>query len=422
MDIQPLSPKARLVLAHPSPSIEAYEGAVRSSKTITSLLDWVRFVRTGPAGALAMCGKTERTVINNLILPLQEMLGPSRVRINYGTGVVTICGREVHVYGANNEQARTKIQGATLAGAYADEASTMPESFVQMLYSRLSVPGAKLWLTANPEGPSHWLKTGWLDRAKLWIDKHGNVKVNNGPNVMDLHRYTFVLEDNPALPPEYVERIKRSYVGLWRRRYIEAEWVMAAGAIYDSWDPATHVVPWVGLPRITRYVGIGVDYGTTNPTVAILLGLGADGCWYAVDEWAHVPATTGRKSTDAELSAGLRAWITQPHTPGDAPDTLGRIYVDPAAASFREQLKRDGLATIPAANDVVPGIQRVASLLAAGRLKASDRCRTLISEFPGYVWDTKATDKGEDKPVKLNDHALDGLRYIVAATARYTIT
>ena len=121
MDIQPLGPKARLVLAHPSPSIEAYEGAVRSSKTITSLLDWVRFVRTGPAGALAMCGKTERTVINNLILPLQEMLGPSRVRINYGTGVVTICGREVHVYGANNEQARTKIQGATLAGAYADE-------------------------------------------------------------------------------------------------------------------------------------------------------------------------------------------------------------------------------------------------------------------------------------------------------------
>ena len=369
-----------------------------------------------------MCGKTERTVINNLILPLQEMLGPSRVRINYGTGVVTICGREVHVYGANNEQARTKIQGATLAGAYADEASTMPESFVQMLYSRLSVPGAKLWLTANPEGPSHWLKTGWLDRAKLWIDKHGNVKVNNGPNVMDLHRYTFVLDDNPALPPEYVERIKRSYVGLWRRRYIEAEWVMAAGAIYDMWDPATHVVPWGDLPRITRFIGIGVDYGTTNPTVAILLGLGADGTWYAVDEWAHTPATAGRKATDAELSAGLRAWITQPHTPGDAPDTLGRVYVDPAAASFREQLKRDGLATIPAANDVVPGIQRVASLLAAGRLKVSDRCKTLIAEFPGYVWDTKATDKGEDKPVKLNDHALDGLRYAVAATARYTIT
>lgn len=142
MDVQPLTGKARLALQHPSPSIEAYEGSVRSSKTITTLIDWLRFIRTGPPGNLAMCGRTERTVINNMVLPLQEMLGTERVRVNYGQGTVNILGRDIMLFGANNEQSRTKIQGLTLAGALVDEASTVPESFFNMLYSRLSVPGA----------------------------------------------------------------------------------------------------------------------------------------------------------------------------------------------------------------------------------------------------------------------------------------
>ena len=382
----------------------------------------MRFVRTGPAGALAMCGKTERTVINNLILPLQEMLGPSRVRINYGTGVVTICGREVHVYGANNEQARTKIQGATLAGAYADEASTMPESFVQMLYSRLSVPGAKLWLTANPEGPSHWLKTGWLDRAKLWIDKHGNVKVNNGPNVMDLHRYTFVLDDNPALPPEYVERIKRSYVGLWRRRYIEAEWVMAAGAIYDMWDPDRHVTPWGDLPPMRSLYAVGVDHGTTNASVGILLGMSEDRKLYLVDEWRHDPGrlnsgTQGQRLTVAEQAASFLEWYRGQHLPQETDLRPRFTVVDPAAAAFRHQLFHDGLKNVrPADNDVMKGIGLVASLLTSGDLLVTDRCKGFISEIPGYSWDAKAASEGVDKPVKVADHSLDAARYAIATT------
>lgn len=358
-----------------------------------------------------MCGKTERTVINNLILPLQEMLGPSRVRINYGTGVITICGREVHVYGANNEQARTKIQGATLAGAYADEASTMPESFVQMLYSRLSVPGAKLWLTANPEGPAHWLKTGWLDRAKLWIDKHGNVKVNTGPNVMDLHRYTFVLDDNPALPPEYVERIKRSYVGLWRRRYIEAEWVMAAGAIFDMWDPDVHVTEWADMPPMARYVGVGIDYGTTNPTSAVLLGQDRAGHYWAVDEFRYDPALQARRLTDQQLAVKLRAWLLGKHTPHEQEPFIPTLAVDPAAASFKVELTNMGLPVVNADNDVTAGIRVIASMLGAGQLHVTDKCEGVITEAPGYSWDPKATEKGQDAPIKTADHSLDALRY-----------
>ena len=386
--------------------VNILDGSIRSGKTIASLLAFLRWLPTAPPGPVAIIGKTRETIARNILEPIRQIDPRAIGTWTKSPTSVTIMGRHVHLIGANDATAESKIRGLTLAGAYVDEVTLLQRAFFVQLLGRLSVHGSRLFGTTNPDSPQHWLKKDYLDRAEAlgWRVWH------------------FVMDDNPGLTDEYKAAKAQEFTGLFYQRFILGQWVSAEGAIYDMWDPDRHVVPWGDLPRITRFIGIGVDYGTTNPTVAILLGLGADGCWYAVDEWAHVPATTGRKSTDAELSAGLRAWITQPHTPGDAPDTLGRVYVDPAAASFREQLKRDSLATIPAANDVVPGIQRVASLLAAGRLKVSDRCRTLISEFPGYVWDTKATDKGEDKPVKLNDHASDALRYAVAATARYTIT
>jgi phage terminase large subunit len=33
-----------------------------------------------------------------------------------------------------------------------------------------------------------------------------------------------------------------------------------------------------------------------------------------------------------------------------------------------------------------------------------------------YRWDPKATERGEDKPLKENDHSVDALRYVVATT------
>jgi PBSX family phage terminase large subunit len=405
VDVQPLTGKALEVLRHPSSSIEAYEGAVRSSKTITALIDWLRFIRTGPAGPLAMVGRTERTVINNMILPLQEMLGPDRVRINYGSGTVSVLGREIHLFGANNEQSRTKIQGLTLAGAMVDEAGVIVESFFNMLYSRLSVPGAKLWLTANPEGPRHWLKVKWLDRAKLWITKDGQIVTNDDSDALDLHRYTFVLDDNPSLDPVYVERIKRSYTGMWHRRYVDAEWVQADGAIWETWDERRFVVPSGEIPAPERVISMGVDFGTRNATAGLLLGI-AQGRLWVLDEWhpAHGLAP-------AQYSADLQRWLAnRPH-----PEW---IYVDPAAKDFREQLFYDGLMNVTAAtNDVTPGIRTVSSLFAEDRLRVSDACTELIREIPGYIWDPKAAERGVDAPVKVDDHFADALRYAVHSSS-----
>ena len=57
------------------------------------------------------------------------------------------------------------------------------------------------------------------------------------------------------------------------------------------------------------------------------------------------------------------------------------------------------------------GIQLVASAIDAGVLMIHPRCKHLIDEIQGYSWDPKAQQRGEDKPVKTNDHACDALRY-----------
>src|SRR5699024_12464280 len=87
--------------------------------------------------------------------------------------------------------------------------------------------------------------------------------------------------------------------------------------------------------------------------------------------------------------------------------------VDPSAASFKAQLKQDGWRVRDAENDVVNGIRNVATSLEDGTIKINDCCKHTIREFSSYIWDEKAANRGEDKPVKENDHHMDSDRYFV---------
>jgi hypothetical protein len=38
-------------------------------------------------------------------------------------------------------------------------------------------------------------------------------------------------------------------------------------------------------------------------------------------------------------------------------------------------------------------------------------CTESLKEFNNYLWDSKASQRGEDKPIKMNDHSMDAQRY-----------
>lgn len=404
-----------------------WEGSVRSSKTICSILKWLRFVREGPPGPLLMAGKTERTLKRNILDVIVEMVGSKRCKLRLGDGEVDLFGRTIYIAGAHNEGAGDKIRGMTLAGAYADEITTWPQSVFAMLGTRLSVDDAALFGTTNPEGKNHWFKRDYLDRAGLHLTGDGRIVENHAADALDLHRFSFRLADNPTLSRTYVAALEKEYVGLFYKRFILGEWVLAEGAIYDMFDEDRHVVDIV--PPIERWLALGVDYGTVNPFHAGLLGLSApeaDGRrrLYVPGDWRYDSRKQRRQLTDVEYSERLRGWLGRFPIPGTLgargePDrgvTPEWTVVDPSAASFVTQLHRDGITAMLADNSVLDGIRNVARLFASDLLRFHRSCTDLIDETSGYAWDPKASAKGEDKPLKVDDHGPDQLRYAVHTT------
>lgn len=408
-----LGVKQRCSIREATARLNLWHGSVRSGKTIASIIAFLDALRAGPKGPVALIGKTRDTVGRNVIDPMADLFGtlaPAAVQYTRGAPTAIILGRLVHVMGANDARSEGRLRGLTLALAYVDEASLVSREFWGQLLFRLSVPGAMLFATTNPDSPQHWLKRDYLDKA----DRLG------------MRVWHFTLDDNPSLTPEYVAAIKAENAGLFYKRFVLGMWVAAEGAIYDMLDldpGGKHRATWAQVrPTLAGRYWLGLDYGTSNPTHAVLLALGvwhARPALFAVGEWRH-DGRAQRQLTDAEQAARLRSWLADgqagiPGTGGQA--TVGvwpeRTAVDPSAASFRAQLRRDGWSGLVSAdNPVLDGIRNVSSLLAAGRLLfVEGACPQLEAELLGYVWDEKAQAKGEDAPVKVDDHGADGLRY-----------
>lgn len=400
-----MSPKQLESIRESKGRVNIWSGSVRSGKTIASLYRWLMYVaNTKAAGELIVVARTRDSAYRNVFQPLMDprLFGEFAKQVSYTSGAptATMFGRVVHVIGASDAKAEKILRGLTCGGAYVDEITVIPyEFFAQLLYRLWDK--AKLFGTTNPDSPAHWFKVNYLDRLG---------------SLANWRHWQFYLDDNPALTPENKAAIIAENVGLFYRRYVLGEWVLAEGSIYSMWDPTRHVLEPADLPTMDRVLALGIDYGTTNATRGILVGIARDlerddprPRLYALNEWAP------GQLTDAELSGSLRYWMaSQQPSSWQSPEW---VAVDPAAASFKLQLFADGMQQVTnARNAVLPGIRTVASLLATGSLQISSDCTELIREIPGYVWDTKATLKGEDKPIKVADHSCDALRYAAFTT------
>lgn len=366
--------------------INIAEGSVRSGKSFVLLLRFLEELKSGPLGQYVICGKSERTVLHNIIEPLQEITG-GIIRYNRGLGEFNIFGKKVYVVGANDERAEGKIRGSTFSGALVDEISIIPETFFRMLLSRLSVPGSKLFGSTNPDSPYHWLKTDFLDRA----------------SELDITIHKFRLSDNPSLTKSYIDSLTKEYQGLWNKRFILGEWVLAEGAVYDMFDDKRHVL---AHPRTyAKYYVVGVDYGTANCFSAVMIGFNDSVRPYlwVEKEYYWDAKKEGFQKTDSEYCQDIHR-LFGPYSPK-------LYYIDPSAASFEVECKRNKMPTTQAKNDVLDGIRYVSSLLSNGDLAICKDCVNLRKEIESYVWDPKSVKLGEDKPLKQKDHALDGMRY-----------
>lgn len=377
------------------------DGSVRAGKTAAMSLSYVIWAtETFNGENLGMAGKTIAALRRNVIIPLKRMLRARgyKVHEHLSSNSLTISrkGRsnEFYLFGGRDERSQDLIQGITLAGMFFDEVALMPESFVNQATARCSVDGAKFWFNCNPAGPYHWFKLEWLDQSK-------------SKNALHLH---FTMDDNLSLADRVKQRYRNMYSGVFFKRYILGLWVAAEGAIYDMWDDQLNTFDDAGMPPGLRAISrryIGVDYGTQNAMV--FLDCLDDGTTlWIVNEYYHSGRATGRQKEDSEYADEMEKFIG-----GDAPTF---VIIDPSAASFKTTLKRRGMRTKDAENDVAEGIRMTAVMISKRNIRVHRRnCPNLLKEIVGYLWDEKALNRGVEQPVKQNDHSCDALRYIVAS-------
>ncbi len=365
------------------------DGAVRSGKTVfmaSAFVIWAMeyYDRTN----FAICGKTVQSAERNVLKPLQENESlPYTMSYKVSTKVLTVrCGTKenyFYIFGGKDESSYMLIQGITLAGVLFDEVALMPRSFVEQALSRaISFEHPKYWFNCNPESPNHYFYKEWLENPK--------------DGTTHLH---FLLEDNPILTEQMIERTKAMYSGVFYDRYIRGLWVIAEGIIYPMFGKDT-TVPTIER-KYTRYV-VSMDYGIQNPTAMLLWGF-CDGVWYQIGEFYHSGRETNQQKTDQDYYEDLEKLV------GDR--YVDCLIIDPSATSFIALVKQKRRFKVrKAQNDVIDGIQKTASAIQQGKIKVNDCCKRTIKEYGLYSWDQKAD---EDRPIKDNDHAMDATRYFV---------
>lgn len=375
-------------------------GAVRSGKTFVDVMTMIPYrIRQvhGLSGLNLILGVSRDTIERNVLQPMREMYTERIVGTINSRNIANICGEDVYCLGAEKITQVAKVQGMSVKYCYGDEiAKWNPEVFA-MLQSRLDKPYSSFDGSCNPEYPGHWLKE-FIDRKDI-----------------DIYIQHYTIFDNPFLPKEFVDNLCKEYVGtVYYGRYIEGNWTLAEGLIYPMYRDALGDPPEDSKPIDYR---LSIDYGTMNAFAALLWEKHGE-IWYATKGYYYSGRDTGQTKTDEEYGHDLDEFISDIMDKREEARKNGLMFakmktiIDPSAASFITLLQKRGwYAVIPADNAVLDGIRETATAMRKGLIKVSPSIKEWEREMEGYVWDGNAI--GEERPVKIDDHYADSMRYFV---------
>ena len=277
----------------------------------------------------------------------------------------------------------TNIVGRNFTHAGGDQCEELTEKEFRVYVAsrvRVNVTGVRnqMLLACNPGPPSHWMAKRY-GLAGAEPDCEVSFAVVRTASA-----------DNPFLPPETIASLN-ALTGVSYRRYVMGEWCASEGVIYDNFLREKHVKT-VPDRRFSRK-WLAIDDGINNPFVCLLVGEDGDGGLHVI-----------RENRARGLLEGEKVQICR-----DMGEIEG-VVIDPAAAGIKTALRRGGFTVYDGNNDVLPGIGAVRTRLGkdAGGLTVDPSCAGIVEELESYEW-----DEDKEKPVKVNDHALDAVRYLV---------
>ena len=393
----PLSNKQQHYLNHCSHRWNVQVGATGSGKT---WLDYAvlipqRLLALRGEGAAVILGNTQGTANRNILEPMRDIWGEQLVGTISSDNAARMFGRRVYVMGADNRKHVARIQGMTIEYAYGDEITTWAEGVFQMLKSRLRCQHSHFDGTCNPDAPQHWFKA--------FLDSDA-----------DIYCQTSTIDDNPFLPPEFVENLKREYAGtVYYNRFILGQWVAAEGVIYRAFadDPDRFIVDDLPAGDAIRNAVIGVDFGGgTSAHAFTCTGFTTRGALVVLDDYHETdaldPGKLERDFVDFVKRCQMRWHVTDVWCDSAEQTLINGLRV----AAARERIGVNiGNALKRPIND---RIRALCILMGAGRFFCAPECTVTIEALKSALWDSKHTT--ED--VRLDDGTtnidnLDSLEY-----------
>jgi phage terminase large subunit len=223
-----------------------------------------------------------------------------------------------------------------------------------------------VFIDYNPADEFHWIYSDVLTRKDCYFIKS-----------------TYL--DNPFLPKEQVseiERLRTIDANAWRI-YGEGERGHSEGIIYTNWQTYNG--------QINGQTVYGLDFGFNNPTSLVKVTEN-DRNLYA-EELIYQSNLTNQ-----ELIGMLKSKVKLHEA----------IFADAAEPARIEEIRRAGFNIRPANKAVKDGIDFIKS----HQLFINGQSANLLKEIRSYKYQTNNEKRNvSEEPVKLNDHAMDALRY-----------
>jgi phage terminase large subunit len=265
---------------------------------------------------------------------------------------------------------------------------------VRDLDGGLAVP--KLIMDCNPRGPRHWLFLAGVRH----LDPETQEPFRDSEKWARLNWSAYDNTEN--LPKEYLKTLE-ALPEVMRDRMLKGVWRSNEGAVYDEFNEDIHVVDDFNIPADWKRIR-AVDFGYTNPFVCLWGALDPDGRLYLY-----------REHYQAKVRTALHAEKIKKFSENE------KIFLTVADhdAGERAELQAGGIYTQPAKKNVQQGIQAVKNRLAVQedgkpRLFFCKSMSNTLSEIYDYLWEPDNRDlNAKEAPVKMNDHAMDALRYMV---------
>lgn len=367
-------------------------GAVRAGKTVIDnylfLLELKRIKQLAekekePHPQYILAGYSSNSIYTNVISSIENQFGIVMNTDRHG---------HYHLFGVDIVPAYTgsvrgigAIRGMTSYGAYINEASLATHEVFQEIVQRCSVGSARIICDTNPDIPTHYLKTDYID--------------NHDPKAR-IKAFSFTIDDNTFLAKDYVEALKAATPkGMFYDRSILGQWVTGEGIVYQDFNANTMVIDDKNIPDGLNYY-CGVDWGFEHPNPILLLGDDNQGNTYVIKDF-----TKRHKFISYWVDIAKRLQTE-----------YGRnliFYVDSARPDNLNEFQSNGINAINANKNILPGIEYVAQKMRQGKFFiAKSASKGLLEELYQYAWDEKTGEPLKENDVRHNDR-LDALRYAI---------